>query len=79
MFDQSRFELAHEVFAGNKNDSTTLVEMIEKLMLPQVTVVACLHEAYKSRRPRKAGSLTVVSRPRDGQVKLDPCYQSSLS
>ena len=31
VFDQNGFELAHEVFAGNKNDSTTLVEMIEKL------------------------------------------------
>ena len=31
VFDQNGFELAHEVFEGNRNDSTTLVEMIGKL------------------------------------------------
>lgn len=31
VFDQAGFEICHEVFEGNRNDSTTLIEMIETL------------------------------------------------
>jgi transposase len=31
VFDEHGFELAHRVFAGNRNDSTTLVEMVQSL------------------------------------------------
>ena len=31
VFDQEGFEICHEVFEGNRNDSTTLIEMIERL------------------------------------------------
>jgi transposase len=81
VFDQQGFELAHQVFEGNRNDSTTLVEVVRSLERvvqeerdlftagkPLVVVDAGVATRKNLRRLRQSGFDYLVNDSRRGRI-----------
>ena len=87
VFDQEGFELAHQVFEGNRNDSTTLVEMVRSLEgvvkeerdlftagKPLVVVDAGVATRKNLRRLRKSGFDYLVNDSRQGRISYREAF-----